>query len=181
MRWMLIAGGVVVAVVLIVVVIGALLPRDHVATATRRIAAAPAVVWRAISEPGRYAEWRPDVQRVELLEPGAHGPSWREHSKNGVIRFATDALDTPRRMVTRIADDGLPFGGTWEYRVEPDGENATLVTITERGSVYNPLFRFVSRFVMGHTATIDAYLRALDLRCARTSSSNANAEVSSGL
>ena len=35
------------------------------------------------------------------------------------------------------------------------------VTITERGSVRNPLFRFVSRFIMGHTASIDLYLRAL--------------------
>ena len=30
--------------------------------------------------------------------------------------------------------------------------------ITENGEVYNPLFRFVSRFVMGHTRTIDTYL-----------------------
>ncbi|HMA23731.1 MAG TPA: hypothetical protein VKP00_07045, partial [Gemmatimonadaceae bacterium] len=42
--------------------------------------------------------------------------------------------------------------------------SASRVTIVERGSVYNPLFRFVSRFFMGHTATIDAYLRALGKR-----------------
>jgi len=27
--------------------------------------------------------------------------------------------------------------------------------------VYNPLFRFVSRFIMGHTATIEKYQRDL--------------------
>jgi hypothetical protein len=35
------------------------------------------------------------------------------------------------------------------------------VRITENGEVYNPLFRFVSRYVIGHNRTIDAYLRAL--------------------
>ena len=33
--------------------------------------------------------------------------------------------------------------------------------ITEDGEVYNPVFRFVSRAVMGHTAMLDAYLKAL--------------------
>jgi hypothetical protein len=37
----------------------------------------------------------------------------------------------------------------------------TRVRITEDGEVYNPIFRFVSRVVMGHTAMLDSYLRAL--------------------
>jgi hypothetical protein len=35
------------------------------------------------------------------------------------------------------------------------------VQITERGEVYNPVFRFVSRFIMGHSATASAFLKAL--------------------
>ena len=35
------------------------------------------------------------------------------------------------------------------------------MTISERGEVYNPLYRFVSRFFIGHTRTIDAYLAEL--------------------
>jgi hypothetical protein len=38
------------------------------------------------------------------------------------------------------------------------------VTITERGVVYNPIFRFVSRFLMGYTATMKTYLNALARR-----------------
>jgi hypothetical protein len=30
-----------------------------------------------------------------------------------------------------------------------------------RGKVYNPVFRFVSRFILGHTQAMDAYLKAL--------------------
>ena len=35
------------------------------------------------------------------------------------------------------------------------------VTITESCEVYNPIFRFMSRFVFGHSATIKRYLRDL--------------------
>ena len=80
------------------------------------------------------------------------------------MTMVVDIAPPPRHLVTRIADDGLPFGGRWEYRIEPDGAGGSNVTITEHGSVYNPLFRFVSRYIMGHTATIESYLRALGKR-----------------
>lgn len=41
---------------------------------------------------------------------------------------------------------------------------ATELTVIEDGEVYNPLFRFVSRLIIGHTATIDVYLAALHKR-----------------
>ena len=64
------------------------------------------------------------------------------------------------KLVTKIADPKLPFGGTWTYEVQPDGTGSA-VTITEDGEVYNPIFRFVSKFIMGHASTINGYLRAL--------------------
>jgi hypothetical protein len=38
------------------------------------------------------------------------------------------------------------------------------LTITENGEVYNPLFRFVSRFIIGQTATMDGYIKALNAK-----------------
>jgi uncharacterized protein YndB with AHSA1/START domain len=161
MKWALIAGGVIVSLIVLVVVVGALLPRDHVATVSARIAATPDAVWEMITDVANHPSWRSDVQRVEVLPSTATGASWREHSKNGALTMVVDRADAPRHLTTRIADTGLPFGGQWEYVIEPEGTNASRVTITERGSVYNPVFRFVSRFIMGHTATIDTYLRSL--------------------
>jgi hypothetical protein len=62
--------------------------------------------------------------------------------------------------VTRVADPDQPFGGTWTFDIGPDSGGARL-TITERGEVYNPVFRFIARFVFGYTATIEGYLRSL--------------------
>jgi len=161
MKWLLIIGGAVVGLVVLVVIIGALLPRDHVATVTARIPAPPDDVWHALTTPEAFPQWRPQVARVEMLPPGPNGPSWREHSRNGAITMVVDAAEPPRHLVGRIADEKLPFGGYWDYRIEPDGVGASIVTISEHGWVSNPLFRFVSRFIMGHTATLAEYLRAL--------------------
>lgn len=164
MRWIVIVAGTVIGLVALVALIGAMLPRDHVAAATARIAAKPADVWTTITTPAAFPEWRSDVKRVELLQSSGAGQSWREYGSNGTLTFAVDAWEPPTRFVGRITDKGLPFGGSWEYRVEPDGPTGSRVTITEHGSIYNPIFRFVSRFMMGYTATMKSYLHALARR-----------------
>jgi hypothetical protein len=63
-------------------------------------------------------------------------------------------------LVERIADDKLPFGGTWTYEIAPTAEGSTL-RITENGFVGNPIFRFMSKFVMGQASTMETYLRSL--------------------
>ena len=68
----------------------------------------------------------------------------------------------PPTLLKRAIDDkSLPFGGNWMWNIQPVGEGSS-VTITEDGEVYNPIFRFVSRFVIGHTRGIDNYLVMLD-------------------
>lgn len=161
MKIALIVLGSIASLVALVAIVGALLPRDHVATLTARIAAPPQAVWGVISDPAHFPEWRGDVTKVDLLPPTPTGPSWREHSRHGAITMVVDLAEPPHKMIGRIADEGLPFGGKWIYEIAPDGDAASRVTITEAGSVYNPIFRFVSRFIMGHTASIDTYLRAL--------------------
>jgi uncharacterized protein YndB with AHSA1/START domain len=153
--------GSIAGLIALVAIIGALLPRDHIATVTARIAAPPAAVWGVLTDPASFPTWRADVTKVELLPATATGPSWREYSRHGAITMVFDLAEPPRKLIGRIADEGLPFGGRWIYEIVPDGDTASRVTITEAGSVYNPIFRFVSRFIMGHTASIDAFLRAL--------------------
>ena len=43
----------------------------------------------------------------------------------------------------------------------------TRVHLLRHGEVYNPLFRFVSRFIFGHHRTIDHYLEDLERHLAR--------------
>jgi hypothetical protein len=59
--------------------------------------------------------------------------------------------------VSQIADKNSPFGGAWIFELSPTSDG-TRLNITERGEIYNPVFRFMSRFVFGYTRTLDTYL-----------------------
>ena len=166
MPWLLVGGVLLAGAVLAVVGIGAALPRAHVVSRSTRLPAPPERVWALLTDPAGFPRWRDDVRSVEILPPRDGRAIWREHSRHGRITFEMVTAERPTRLTTRIADRDLPFGGTWEYALTPDGDGTRLV-VTERGEVYNPIFRFMSRFIFGYTGTMESCLRALEKRWAR--------------
>ena len=160
MKWVLLTLAVVGLIIVVVFAVGALLPRDHVASSAATITAPPQAVFAAITDVQGFPKWRGDVTSVEVLEPGTPPGRWRETGKFGPMTYERVAVDAPRRFETRIADTGIAFGGGWTFVVEPDGD-ASRVTITERGTIYNPAFRFMSKFIFGYYGSQEAYLRAL--------------------
>ena len=144
----------------VVYLVGARLPVSHVAARSAVVSAAPDSVFRLLADFSHHPAWRRTVSSVELLEPVNGRTRFVEHSGSDALTFEVVESDPPRRLATRIVDEGLPFGGTWVIEVAP-AEAGSRVTITEHGQVYSPVFRFVSRYVMGHTRTIDAYLASL--------------------
>jgi hypothetical protein len=161
MRYALIVLGGLLVAVLAIVIIGWRLPVAHVATSAVSLNASPDSVFALISTPENDKSWR-DLKSVDVTtEQGV--TRFREDGPNGPILFEITEKIPPRRFVTRIADKSLPFGGRWIYEVNPTATGSEL-RITEEGEVYNPIFRFVSRFIMGHTSTIDGYLAAVRKR-----------------
>lgn len=160
MKYVMWSLGAVMALIGVVLVIGWLLPVEHVASRSASFNASPETVYALISDPAQYPTWRGGVTQVEILSSAEGKLRFREHSSDGPIVMEIEEAKPPTCMVTRIADPDQPFGGTWTFEVAPAGTGST-VTITERGEVYNPIFRFMSRFVFGHMAGIEAYLEAL--------------------
>jgi hypothetical protein len=130
MKWILIVLAVLIVFVTLAAAMGSRLPREHEASRTLRVRRTPEEVWAAVTQ-ATAASSVP----VDVLEQ-----------------------DPPRRQVTRVKETEKNFGGTWTIAIAPTPDGATL-TITENGWVANPIFRFVSRFVMGHHATIDGVLK----------------------
>ena len=157
MRYVLVTTAVLVLLAVGVLVVGWILPVEHRVTREATIKATSQDLFRVITDVESAPQWRPSVKEVQILPPVDGRSQFREIGKNGSILFQIDSIEPNRYLVTRIADRSLPFGGKWTYELIPHGDSTTL-RITEDGEVYNPLFRFVSRFVMGHTATIDEYL-----------------------
>lgn len=158
-HWPLIALLVVFALGLVAYAVGARLPARHAATVSAHIDAPPDRVWALLTDVERFPAWRPDVEAVTRLEDADGRPAWRESLGTGTLTFETVSADSAARLVVRIADEDLPFGGTWTYELEPDA-GGTRLTITEDGEIHNPLFRFMSRYVFGHDTTIRTYIDA---------------------
>ena len=165
-KWTLIAGLVLVVLLLAVLVVGWLLPEKHHATRQAMLLAPPEAVWTLISDVDAFPSWRNDVKSVERLPDRGGRAVWIEQGSGGKVTYAVEEIQPPRRLVVRIADRDLPFGGAWTYEIAPAAGGASL-TITEDGEVYNPVFRFLSRFVFGHESTMAAYLAAAEKRLAR--------------
>jgi uncharacterized protein YndB with AHSA1/START domain len=162
-RYALIALATVGALILTIVVVGLLIPIKHRASREATYDRPPAEVFRLITTPADFPAWRTGVTKVDVLPVSDGKPGWREFGKDGTIRYEIERSVPDTTLVTRIADRSLPFGGTWTYTLMPKGDSTTL-RIVEDGEVYNPVFRFVSRLVIGYTATIDRYLRDLGKR-----------------
>ena len=163
MRIAVIAVGVLVALVALVALIGALLPVKHHVTREAAVPAPAESLFALITTQLDFPRWRTGVKRVELLPSVGGLPSYIEHSSNGDITYAVTRSVPGVELVTAIADKSLPFGGTWTYELIPAGRETTL-RITEDGEVYNVIFRFLSRFVFGHAATIERYLKDVQRR-----------------
>ncbi|MEY9930528.1 uncharacterized protein YndB with AHSA1/START domain [Catenulispora sp. GP43] len=157
---LLIATGVLFAAVAAVPLIGRRLPLRHEASRGLRLGRQPQAVWSVITDTDGFTAWRPGLTRAESLDGVDGRARWIEHDRHGKITYEVVEADAPRRFVTRIADTGLPFGGTWTWTIEPRAQGC-LVTVTEHGEIYNPLFRFVSRYIIGYGATMERILRAL--------------------
>lgn len=161
LKWILIGLAVVVVLISLVAIIGAFLPRNHVASRTLRLKQPPETIWSVLTNVDAFPSWRTNIARVERL-PDKHGrPVWREFDRRKEsMTLECELFEPPRRLSTRIADQGLPFGGSWTWRIRPVDGGSEL-SVTENGEIYNPLFRFAARFVFGYTATLDGYLAAL--------------------
>lgn len=149
---------ILVAVPAIVYMAGSTLPVAHTATVSRTYDAPADRIWRTITGVRDYPEWRRNVERVDIHTKFGERMRWREfYTDNEPITFQVVQHNDERLFRVRIADTDLPFGGTWTYRISVIDDNR-VVSITEEGEIYNPLFRFVSHYITGYKATMNRYL-----------------------
>lgn len=160
MLWILFVMGMVAAVVIAIIVGGLATPRDHVVARTIALPASVDAVWATIRDFGRYGDWRHELESAEVIDAEQSQPRWRENSTRGSVAFGVTIEEPPHRLAARILDEDLPFAGEWTWDVIEQDAGAR-ITITERGSVGNPIFRFFGAHFIGHTRSIDAYLNAL--------------------
>jgi hypothetical protein len=129
-----------VAVVGVVALLGCFLPVNHEASRNADFSKPPEAVWAVIADPNSYGEW------------------W----KGAEVKTAVVESVPPSKLVTKIVDE-TQFGGTWTFEITPTTSGSRL-TITERGEIYNVVFRALAKYVIGYTGTMESFLAALKLK-----------------
>jgi uncharacterized protein YndB with AHSA1/START domain len=159
MFWFLVAAASIIAIIVLVVIVGLLLPKKHLASASRSYNWPLELVWNTITDFANSSDWRKQLKKVEAL-PARNGHTvWKETDQSGqAIAYETLELVPHQKVVRQIADSNLPFGGTWTIVIKAESSGITRVEIAEDGIVFNPIFRFVAKFILGHTRTINTYL-----------------------
>ena len=163
MRWIIWIVAGIALIAFIVVAVGYSLPKAHSVTRVAQVAQPPDAVYSLLSDVDRYPTWRPAVKALERQPDRDGRPAWTETVSGMQIPLYFEKMERPTLLVARIAGPSLPFGGTWTYRIAP-AAGGSAVTITEDGEVYNPVFRFMSRFVFGHYATLDEFVKNLEAK-----------------
>jgi uncharacterized protein YndB with AHSA1/START domain len=123
---------------------GAALPAEHRTTAQESFDRAPEAVWRVLTDLEAMPSWRSDLDRIERLPEADGRTTWLEvgHGPDQVMELTES--DPPRRMVIHRREDGRP--GLPERIVQLRATiNGTMVTVTERDQVGNPLARVLVR------------------------------------
>lgn len=164
MSFALLAIVVVLVIFVVAAIIGAFVPRDHVAGSSIVLRQPPDTVWRVVRDQDGIPQWWP-AMRTSVHRVGPDGKDrWDQSLSGNKMTFVIEADEPPRRLVTRIEPaPGAPFGGSWTFAIAPDGAGSR-VTVTERGWIANPVFRFLARFVFGYHRTQESYLQALGKR-----------------
>lgn len=165
MRWILWAITLLMLLLGAIVIAGGLVARAHEVARTVELAAAPEAVYAAIARLEDMPAWRPEVARVERVsdERGPAGgplPTYRELGVRGVVTWTVVEAAPPARITLGLDGAGPGFEGTWTFDLA-SASAGTRLTVTQRGEIDNPVFRFLSRFVVGYDQGLDTYLDAL--------------------
>lgn len=154
--------GVLAMLIALILAIGAILPVKHMAQRSVELNAPTDKVWAKITDYTDMPSWRKDLHKIEMKIGTDGQPIWQEfENKTESLDFETTEQIDGQKLVRKIVGDRSDFGGTWTFELVANADDRTTLTITENGEVYNVLFRFVSKYIIGHHGSIDKYIHQL--------------------
>lgn len=140
--------------------IGLALGSEQAVSARALLPRPPETIWRVLLDLDGMPLWRSDLRAVERLPDQDGRPAWRETSPTGARIMEVVSAEAPSRMVLRrVESGGFPLR---TVELAPAG-HGTLVTVSERNRVGNPLRRVYNR-LLPPRAAITRFLRDLGQR-----------------
>jgi len=156
-----VVAAVIVLAVVVVLILGAMQPRNHMASVTITLNAPQAVVWQRIEDVQTQPNWRSGLTAVKMLPAQDGHICWEETSSFGKMPLCEVLAVAPSTRIVRIADPNLPYGGLWTYELSPGlaptDPNTTILKITENGFTNGWLFRFIGHYIFHEDTQIKKY------------------------
>jgi uncharacterized protein YndB with AHSA1/START domain len=128
----------------ILLVAGLCLGAEQVVRQWAMLERPPETVWRVLLDLDGMPLWRSDVQAIERLPDLAGRPAWRERGRGGVHVMELSAAEPPVRLVLQRTENGRPALPMRTFELAAVGPG-TLVTVTERTRIGNPIGRLLRR------------------------------------
>ena len=142
MRWVIWTIVTLVGLVGVMALAGYLLPVGHEASRSAEFNKPPEAVFALVADVSNYRSWWDGVEVQSVVVESV----------------------APAKLVTKVVGE-TQFGGTWTFEITPTPGGSRL-TITERGEIYNPVFRTLAKLVFGYTSTMESCLAAAQKRLA---------------
>jgi hypothetical protein len=155
MRIVIIILIVIVTLVIIMILIGRMLPVKHTVSQSHIFRSSTDDVWKVVSNINEWKAWRSDLKNLEITSATTFKADNVDYSISNSVPGVS--------FTTIIVTKDLPYGGSWNYVFEKEGSGCKL-TVTENGEVFNPLFRFLSKYVFGHEGSMKSFMQSLTTR-----------------
>jgi len=165
MVWLIVILSITIGPWVLFALIGLVTPRERATTRSVFIPGVrPEKIWKTISNFATSAAWRDEIKKIEAMPARDGQPVWREYLHHGpAIPLATIVREKPHRLVREVADERLPYTGSFEYELlEEDG--GTRVRFTERSGARNIIKRGMQRIITNHGESTGLVLTSIAKR-----------------
>ncbi len=152
------SASVAIVAVLAAAVLAFAVPEDHEVSRSATYARPADQVFDVITAFADLAEWRRDVDSV-TTSPGG---KFVEHGPDGDLEFHVLESRRPRRLEAEVVGS-QDLGGIWTFELSAEG-TGTRLTLTERGTLHDPITRVLSHYLGRRRAVLDRYLVDLGTR-----------------
>ncbi|PKC60344.1 hypothetical protein RhiirA1_426015, partial [Rhizophagus irregularis] len=124
-----------VVTTLVIIILGIfLIPKDRVCSRTAVYSQPQKKIWNTLIKFGSYPQWRSNVIKVEINQPGHIPPDgfewFREFTPLGNIKFRIVERWENKLLKREIVREKGVHCGSWTIELEEISENSTRVTIT---------------------------------------------------
>lgn len=137
-------------------IFGLVLPKTNSAQKTVAFSSAKSLIWEKMRDLSGQVTWRPNVERIEILNATPGKEEWVEYPKQGAqLKFRTILVVEQERWEMETFDS--PVLVHWTGILKETNNAGTEIFFEEKATVNNPFFRIFAFLFIDLNKLIEVY------------------------